>query len=125
MRYYCILILFFGLLNHLSGQKDYPNYLVELNQGNSSYQSVKDSNEVVFIKFKIRNNSAGIHSYYVKGPNGRGGNFSYGFKMFPFGIREENWSIGTKVYKQSQWGKLTELIVVTESSEGKTLDLYK
>ena len=92
---------------------------------NSKVKKKKASKPVKYIKFKIKNNSLTRHSFYVKGPNGRGGKFSYGFSMFPQTSRDENWSIGTKVYKESRTGGLTELITITEDIEGEVVDLFK
>ncbi len=81
--------------------------------------------KVKFIKFRIKNNSLNRHAFYVKGPNGRGAHFSYGFSMSPFKTRHENWSIGTTIYKESRSGKLTELVVITKENEGGIVDLFE
>lgn len=98
---------------------------LNLEKQNKSEKGKKNSEPVKYIKFKIKNNSLARHSYYVKGPNGRGGKFSYGFSMFPQTTRNENWSVGTKVYKEGRFGTLTELITITESDEGQVVDLFK
>lgn len=98
---------------------------LNLDKKTKSEKGKKNAKPVKYIKFKIKNNSMARHSYYVKGPNGRGGKFSYGFSMFPLTTRDENWSVGTKIYKEGRFGKLTELITITESDEGKVVDLFK
>ena len=80
--------------------------------------------KVKYIQFKIKNNSIRRNSYYVKGPNGRGGNFSYGFSLFPYGTKSEKWSIGTNVFKESRSGKLTELVTIVAEDEGQVIDLH-
>lgn len=80
--------------------------------------------KVKYIEFEIRNNSLKRSHFYVKGPNGRGGTFSYGFSMLPQTKRDENWSIGTKVYQEGKNGKLTKLLTIKADDEGKILDLY-
>ncbi|MET1259507.1 DUF2807 domain-containing protein [Flagellimonas sp. DF-77] len=66
--------------------------------------AVKDQGAVQYIRFKIKNNSANRHQFYVVGPKPEGGKFSYGFPMMPGSIRKEHWTTGTKVYKISALG---------------------
>ena len=75
-------------------------------------------------KFKIKNNTVRRNTYYVKGPNGRGGTFSYGFSLFPYATKPENWSIGTKIYQESYAGKLTELVTIKKEDKGKIITLH-
>jgi len=85
---------------------------------------IVENEKVQYIKFKLKNNSIKRHSFYVKGPNGRGGNFSYGFSLLPFVKKQENWSVGTKVYKVSRHGKKELLRTIALEDAGEVLDLF-
>ena len=87
-------------------------------------EAAKSKEKVTYIKFKIKNNTARRNAYYVKGPNGRGGKFSYGFSLFPYASKAENWSIGTKVYEESRLGTLKKLVEITAEDEGKVVELH-
>ena len=77
-----------------------------------------------FIEFKIKNNSWNRHHFYVIGPKKDGTTFSYGFPMMPGKIRNENWSVGTKIYKESMMGTRKLLVEIQADDEGSTIDLF-
>lgn len=79
---------------------------------------------VKWIDFKIKNNSWNRKNFYVVGPKKDGSTFSYGFPMLPGATRNEHWTIGTKVYKESLIGTRKLLVTITESDEGSTVDLF-
>ena len=87
-------------------------------------ESQKSKEKVTYIKFKIKNNTARRNAYYVKGPNGRGGKFSYGFSLLPLATRAENWSIGTKIYEEGRLGNRKQLVEITAEDEGKVVELH-
>jgi len=122
MKLYFRLLLLISFINPAFSQIDTDENQYST-QSNTELSTLKTT-DVNFIDFGIKNNSIRINSYYVKGPNGRGGDFSYGFKMLPFTSRAEYWPVGTIVYEQSHGGKLKELIVIIEGHEGNVIDLY-
>ena len=78
------------------------------------------------INFKIKNNSLNRKQFYVKGPNKNGKNFSYGFPMMPQSVRDEYWTVGTKIYQMNQLGTKKLLVVVTKDFANKPSNfLYK
>lgn len=84
-----------------------------------------DELDTRFIKFKLKNNSIGWINCYVKGPKPNGSYFSYGFRMFPGQVRKKNWTIGTKVYRETAFGNKKLLGEVRASDEGKVMKLYR
>jgi hypothetical protein len=84
-----------------------------------------ENNEIRFIKFVIRNNSANRHQFYVVGPKADGSSFSYGFPMMPYQKRDKNWTNGTQVYKVNNLG-LRKLVKTIElKDEGQTVDIFE
>ncbi|MCW5518468.1 DUF2807 domain-containing protein [Aureitalea sp. L0-47] len=83
-----------------------------------------DSN-LKHVKFRIKNNSWNRTNFLVIGPNKDGSTFSYGFPLMPGATRDENWTVGTKVFKTNTIGKRTLLITVKEEDQGKTVKLFK
>lgn len=77
-----------------------------------------------YVKFRIKNNSWNRTNFLVIGPNKDGSSFSYGFPLMPGATRDENWTVGTKVYKTNTIGKRTLLITVKEEDQGKTVKLF-
>lgn len=80
--------------------------------------------EVIYINFKIKNNSSNRNHFYVVGIKPQGSKFSYGFPMMPKERRNEKWSIGTKVYKVNSLGFKKLLIEIKKEDEGKVIDLF-
>ncbi len=78
--------------------------------------------ELVYVKFKLKNNTALRKHFYVKGPNTH--LFSYGFPINPMTKRAENWPVGTKVYSVNKIGVKAVLYEVKASDEGKVVDLF-
>lgn len=78
-----------------------------------------------FINFKIKNNSSNRNQFYVVGPKPDGSKFSYGFPMMPNSKRNENWSVGTKVYKVNALGFKKLLITIKKENENQTVNLFK
>lgn len=82
------------------------------------------TNDVSWIKFKIKNNSWNRNNFVVVGPKQDGSIFSYGFPMMPQTTRKENWSVGTKVYKVNKLGFRKLLVKISAEDEGKTVKLF-
>lgn len=87
-------------------------------------ESVKNP-DAVFIKFSIKNNSTNRNNFYVVGPKPDGSKFSYGFPMMPNAKRKENWSIGTKIYKENKLGFRKLLVTIKSEDEGEIVNLFK
>ncbi len=77
-----------------------------------------------YIQFKIKNNSNNRHDFFVIGPKADGSNFSYGFPMMPNAKRNENWTVGTKVYKVNKLGLRKLLKEITAEDEGQIVKLF-
>jgi len=78
-----------------------------------------------YIEVIFKNNSLNKISAYVQGPKPSGGNFSYGLNFFPQARKEENWTIGTKLYKVGKFGRKTLLHEVTAEDENQVIKLNK
>jgi len=81
--------------------------------------------QTTYIAFKIKNNSLKRQQFYVKGPKPGGEYFSYGFPMNPGQKRNENWTVGTKVYRVSAMHTKVLLIEIKAENEGQTVDLFE
>ena len=81
-------------------------------------------NETRYIELKIKNNSWSRKHFVVVGPKPNGRNFSYGFPMMPGAVKEERWTVGTKVYKENGLGMRKLLVTLTEENEGQTVRLF-
>jgi hypothetical protein len=81
--------------------------------------------EAQYIKFKIKNNSNNRHDFYVVGPKQDDSKFSYGFPMMPFSKRNENWTVGTKIYKVNRLGLKILLVEIKAKDENKVVNLFK
>lgn len=77
-----------------------------------------------FIDLRIRNNRNQSFSAYVKGPKQDGSYFSYGLNFNRNQVKNERWSVGTKLYKVNGKGHKTEIYTVRPEDEGKTVDLW-
>lgn len=80
--------------------------------------------EAKFIDFKLKNNSRKRINAYVRGPKPDGKYFSYGFPMRAGQVRKENWTVGTKVFKQTNLGIRKLLVEITADDEGEVVMLY-
>lgn len=81
--------------------------------------------DVSWINFKIKNNSWNRNNFFVVGPKKDGRKFSYGFPMMPGSTREENWTIGTKIYKVNKLGLRKLLVEIGADDENKTVKLFQ
>lgn len=80
---------------------------------------------LVYVKFKLKNNTNQRRQFYVRGPNGKKGKtFSYGFPIGAQMKRPENWPVGTKVYQVSKVGTRSLVYEVKASDEGKVIELF-
>lgn len=77
-----------------------------------------------YINFQIKNNSSNRNHFYVVGPKPDGSKFSYGFPMMPNSKRNENWTVGTKVYKVGNLGFKKLLITITKANQNQIVDLF-
>lgn len=77
-----------------------------------------------FIDIKIKNNSPNRIQAYVVGPKPDGRKFSYGFPINPGQVKQEKWSVGTKVYRVSKVGIKKKLVEITKADEGQIVPLY-
>lgn len=91
---------------------------------NTEDNNIVNNTDAQFIKFKIKNNSSNRNQFYVVGPKPDGSKFSYGFPMMPYSKRNENWSIGSKVYKVNRLGFKKLLITIVKENEGETVNLF-
>ena len=80
---------------------------------------------MIWIPFKIKNNSWNRNNFLVIGPKKDGSSFSYGFPMMPGTTRKENWSVGSKVYKVNRLGLRKLLVEIKEEDKDKTVKLFE
>ncbi len=80
--------------------------------------------EAKFINLKLKNNSGKRINAYVRGPKPDGRYFSYGFPMMAGQVRKENWTVGTKVYRQTNLGLKKLLVEIAADDEGEIVMLY-
>lgn len=84
-----------------------------------------ETEKLVYVKLKLKNNTNLRRHFYVRGPNGKKGKkFSYGFPIGAQQKRPENWPVGTKVYQVSKMGTRTLLYEVKATDEGKVIELF-
>ena len=97
--------------------------------GNTKYlvhgKELAKDDSIRFIKFKLRNNSTNRNQFYVVGPKADGSNFSYGFPMMPYQIRDKDWTNGTKVYKVNNLGLRKLVKVIKLEDEGQTINIFE
>ena len=79
---------------------------------------------IKYINFKIKNNSWSRNHFTVVGPKKNGSTFSYGFPMMPGSSKSENWSVGTKIYKEGKLGRRKLLVTITAEDEGQVVKLF-
>lgn len=77
-----------------------------------------------WINFTIKNNSWNRNNFFVIGPKNDGSKFSYGFPMMPGATREENWSVGTKIYKVNKLGLRKLLVKIKDTDKDKVVKLF-
>lgn len=82
------------------------------------------SQSVQYINFKIKNNSGKKIDAFVKGPNGKGRHFSYGFPMKAGQTRKERWSVGSQVYLVTDLGLRKKLIEVKPENADQVVNLF-
>ncbi|MFK8007258.1 MAG: DUF2807 domain-containing protein [Saprospiraceae bacterium] len=82
----------------------------------------KDTPPVKYIKVNLRNNKFSRIHTFVKGPKNK--NFSYGMPFNPKQTREENYPIGTKIFKVGKLGIRKLLVTIKAEDAGKTVDLF-
>ena len=76
-----------------------------------------------FIDFKIKNGSLNRRHFVVVGPKKDGSFFSYGFPLWPGQVKEERWSVGTKIYQTNKLGLRKLLVTIEGSDVGKVVKL--
>lgn len=81
--------------------------------------------DLKFISFKIKNNSWTRKHFVVVGPKKSGNTFSYGFPMMPGSTKTENWSVGTKVYREGRLGSRELLVTIKAEDEGQVVKLFE
>ena len=84
----------------------------------------KPNPNLKYINFKIKNNSWSRNHFTVVGPKKNGDTFSYGFPMMPGSSKSENWSVGTKIYKEGKLGSRKLLVTITAENEGQVVKLF-
>jgi hypothetical protein len=107
-----------------SGTPDVLKIKMESEGKVQSGEKVTVNSEIRFIKFKVKNNSFNRINCYVKGPKSDGSYFSYGFPMNPGQVRKKDWTIGSKVYRETKLGTRKLLVKIKASDEGEVVDLY-
>jgi len=81
--------------------------------------------EIKWINFKIKNNSWNRNNFFVVGPKQDGSKFGYGFPMMPGKVKNERWTVGTKVYRVNKIGLRKLLVVIKPEDEGQTVKLFE
>lgn len=110
------LILLSEPKNHTGDKKVHSN-------SKQAFDYVDES--IKWIKFKIKNNSWKRNHFVVVGPKKDGSTFSYGFPMMPGTTREENWTVGTKIYKDGKLWSNQLLVTISDEDAGKTVKLFE
>lgn len=110
------LILLSEPKNHTGDKKIHSN-------SKKAFDYVDES--IKWIKFKIKNNSWKRNHFVVVGPKKDGTTFSYGFPMMPGTTREENWTVGTKIYKDGKLWSNQLLVTISDEDAGKTVKLFE
>lgn len=79
--------------------------------------------KLTYVSVEIKNGSAFRRNFVIAGPNGAGGNFSYGFPLNPFASKKENIPVGTKFYAETLGKRGKKLVEITIEDNGKTIKL--
>ena len=85
----------------------------------------KQDASIKFIKFRLKNNSTNRNHFYVVGPKPDGSNFSYGFPMMPYQIRDKDWTNGTKVYKVNDMGLRQLVKIIGLEDENQLVNIFE
>lgn len=91
----------------------------------NSSEDIQEYANAKYIDLKIKNNSWARKHFVVVGPKPDGTEFSYGFPMMPGAVKEERWTVGTKVFKENSLGMRKLLVTLTEENEGQTVELFE
>lgn len=102
-----------------------PKYLKGDSKRALARNKQEKEKEIKWISFKIKNNSWNRNNFFVIGPRGDGGKFSYGFPMMPGKVKKEKWSIGTKIYKVNKVGFRKLLVEIGPEDEGQIVKLFE
>ena len=85
---------------------------------------IKQNTTLIYINFKLKNNSITKKRLRVEGPKPDGTCFGYGFTMSPFSVRGEYWTIGTRVYEVKSSGEEILLCTISKQNEGKIIKFF-
>jgi hypothetical protein len=80
--------------------------------------------QLTYISLKVKNNSPWKKNFIIQGPSAHGKDFSYGFPMMPFAVREKKVPLGTAIYLQKAGTLKQKLIDITSEDEGQIRDLF-
>ena len=97
----------------------------DINKLKKTNNPEKRDESIVYIDFKIKNNSANRRNFFVIGPKPDGEKFSYGFPMMPLATRDERWTTGTKIYKVNSMGLRELLVTISAEDENQTVKLFE
>lgn len=93
--------------------------------GDDIVKTSKSYSNIKWISIRIKNNSWNRNKLVVVGPKSDGSQFSYGFAMMPGAIKNERWTIGSKVFKTSSLGSKKLLATVTAENENQLIKLFQ
>lgn len=82
-------------------------------------------NDIQWINIRIKNNSLTTSKFVVVGPKQDGSQFSYGFSIFPSLTKNERWTVGSKIYRETTNGLKELLVTISESDKDKTIKLFQ
>jgi hypothetical protein len=85
----------------------------------------KPNVDAKYIDIKLKNNSLTFINAYVIGPKPNGRFFSYGFNLFPGQVKEERWTVGTKIYRETKRGARQLLREIAGSDEDQLVKICK
>lgn len=89
----------------------------------SADEASKNKETIVYVNFKVKNNTNSKKDFIIKGP--RGASFGYGFPMQPRTTRSKRVPVGTKIWLQHPNGIRGKLLLeVSADDEGKTINLF-
>ncbi len=95
-----------------------------IGNANDLNEKVSLSPDIKWVKIKIKNNSWNRNKLVVVGPKKDGSQFSYGFAMMPGATKNERWTIGTKVYKETRLGNKKLLTTIGKENENQIVKLF-
>jgi outer membrane protein assembly factor BamB len=88
-----------------------------------SSKTNRGENGLVYVQFRIRNDTWKTVQTYVKGPQEHP--FSYGIPFRIGSSRVETWPVGTRLYETEHGIRSSVLLTVEESYAGKTINLKR